>query len=70
LEKLEYIDYPEWYDSFTGNSIADIVYAGLKNNENTSNAKCEKVTEIVKLRIKEFEKIINKKVSRTQASLY
>jgi hypothetical protein len=68
LEKLEYIDYPEWYDSFTGNSIVDIVYTGLKNNENTTPEKCEKVAEIVKMRIKEFERIINKKVSRTQIS--
>jgi hypothetical protein len=61
LEKLEYIDYPEWYDSSIGNRIANIVYTGLKSNENTSESKREKVSEIVRLRIKEFENIITKK---------
>jgi hypothetical protein len=60
-EKLELIDYPEWYIPSRGIDIINIVYTELSNNENTSKAKCEKVAEIVKLRIKEFEKIIGKK---------
>jgi hypothetical protein len=35
----------------------------LKSNENTTDEKCERVAEIVRLRLKEFEKIINRKVS-------
>ena len=60
-EKLKLIDYPKWYDSSKKNDIVDIVYENLLNNENTSKTKCEKVAEIVKLRIKEFENIINEK---------
>jgi len=58
FQKLELIDYPEWYNPSKKNDIADIVYTILSSNENTGKTKCEKVTEIVKLRIKEFEKVI------------
>jgi len=60
-DKLKLIDYPKWYNPSRKNDIIDIIYTNLLDNENTSKAKCEKIAEIIKSRIEEFEYFIGKK---------
>lgn len=58
---LNYIDFPDWYDSAKGKKIADIVEYGLNDNERLRSERVEKVTGIVRERVRIFEKEIGKK---------
>ena len=59
-EKLGLMEYPQWYSKNKGNNVKNIVYNILKNNENIKEEKREILAELADLRIKEFEKIIQK----------
>ncbi|MCL2208696.1 MAG: HipA domain-containing protein [Treponema sp.] len=59
-EKLNLIDYPQWYSKEKGNEFIDIVKNGLDKNEKITEKKKENLNDIFSIRIKELEKILNK----------
>jgi hypothetical protein len=59
---LNYIDFPDWYNSTKGKKIIDIVKSVLSNNERLKYERIEKVTNIIKERIVVFEKTIGKNI--------
>ena len=56
-EKLELVDFPNWYSKEKGKDITDIVSEGLNKNERTSTNKKNILYTIVNTRVEEFEKI-------------
>ena len=62
-EKLEFIDFPNWYLKENGKNIVDIITEGLNKNKKTSEKKKDFLFHIINKRLKEFEKIYDKKIS-------
>ena len=59
-KKLEYIQYPEWYDFQKTKEVTDIIHAGLQKNKNISAEKIAKITRIAENRVKELDKVMRK----------
>jgi len=58
-EKLNLIDFPNWYSKEKGSDITDIVIEGLNKNEKMSENKKDMLASIIDIRLKEFEKLYN-----------
>lgn len=57
-KKLEYIQYPQWYDPSKGKEVVDIIHTGLRNNKYISEEKVSKITKITENRVMELDKVI------------
>jgi len=64
-EKLNLIDFPQWYSKDKENELIEIVINGLNKNEKISEKKKSCLKKIVDIRIKEFEKIITGKKNKS-----
>jgi hypothetical protein len=61
-QKLEYINYPQWYSKDKISELSRLVYQILKDNDKTTEDKRNKLSAIIDQRIKLFDAIINKKL--------
>ena len=59
-EKLNLIDYPQWYSKEKGNKFINTVINGFNKNEKMTEKKKNDLNNIFKIRIKELEKLIDK----------
>jgi Zn-finger nucleic acid-binding protein len=55
LQKLDYINYPEWYSANKMKDISSLVYDSLKYNEKTNEDKRKKLVAIIEKRVKIFD---------------
>jgi hypothetical protein len=61
-QKLEYINYPQWYSKDKISDLGHLLYQILKDNDKTTEDKRNKLSAIIDQRIKLFDAIINKKM--------